>query len=74
MEVDQKEIEDGLDEAHLRAFSRRVLNDVQALELMIDNKMIERGIRRIGVEQEMFLVDRAGWPAPLAPQVLAQLA
>ena len=73
MDVDQKEIEEGLDEEHLRAFSRRVLNDVQALEQMIEGGKIERGIRRIGVEQEMFLVDRAGWPAPLGPEVLSRL-
>ena len=53
-----------------RAFVRRVLEDVQALELMIAAGAIESGVRRIGAEQEVFLIDRTGAPAPVAMEVI----
>ena len=62
-----------VDSAELRRFTRRVLDDLEALERMCANGLIESGIRRIGAEQEMFLVDRAGRPAPLATEMLAAL-
>jgi CBS domain-containing protein len=58
------------DDADLRAFMRAILADVHALEQVIDRGMIETGVRRIGAEQEMFLVDRAGAAAPVAMDVL----
>jgi hypothetical protein len=36
---------------------KAVLDDLVALERMIEGGMIERGVRRIGAEQELFLVD-----------------
>jgi CBS domain-containing protein len=54
----------------LRLFTRRVLRDIRALEQMIERGMIETGVRRIGAEQEMFLTDRSGRPAPVAMEVL----
>jgi CBS domain-containing protein len=56
-----------------RAFVRRVLEDVRALELMIAAGKIETGVRRIGAEQEVFLVDSAGAPAPIAMDVIDRL-
>jgi CBS domain-containing protein len=56
-----------------RVFVRRVLEDVQALELMIAAGTIESGVRRIGAEQEVFLVDRTGAPAPVAMEVIDRL-
>lgn len=44
----------------LRAFMKAILADVHALERMLDEDRFETGIRRIGAEQEMFLLDRAG--------------
>ena len=57
----------------LRAFVKALLRDVKALEAMIDRGMIETGVRRIGAEQEMFLVDRDLRPAPLVLEVLDRL-
>ena len=57
----------------LRRFMRALLEDVRALEQMIDGDQIESGIRRIGAEQEMFLVDEAWRPAALSPDVLERL-
>src|SRR5690242_6996984 len=38
---------------------------------MVAEQRFERDVRRIGAEQEMFLVDEAMRPAPVAPQILA---
>jgi CBS domain-containing protein/gamma-glutamyl:cysteine ligase YbdK (ATP-grasp superfamily) len=59
-------------EATLR-FGRALLDDLQALERMCDAGVMERGTRRIGFEQELFLVDQQGRPAPVADAVLAVL-
>jgi CBS domain-containing protein len=56
-----------------RVFVRRVLEDLQALELMIAAGTIDSGVRRIGAEQEIFLVDRAGAPAAVAMEVIERL-
>jgi CBS domain-containing protein len=56
-----------------RATIQRVLNDVHALELMLDKGMFETGVRRIGAEQEIALVDDAFEPAPVGPEVLEEL-
>lgn len=40
---------------------------------MIANGMIETGVRRIGAEQELFLVDHAWRPAPVAMEILAAI-
>ena len=61
------------DNQRLRAFMRALLDDVHALERMCAEGLIESGIRRIGAEQEMFLVDRAWRPAPLALPLLERL-
>ena len=48
----------------VREFSHALLNDVRALEKMLADGMFEKGIRRIGAEQEMFLVNEDLFPAP----------
>ena len=58
--------------AEMREFTLAVLNDLQALEAMLDRGMIESGIRRIGAEQEMFLIDNAMHPAPVVEEVIAE--
>lgn len=58
------------DEQQTQAFMKALLNDLAALERMLDSGLIETGVRRIGSEQEMFLVDRAMRPAPLVLSVL----
>ena len=56
----------------LRAFTRQLLRDVRALEYMLEQDMFESGRRRIGAEQELFLVNRNWQPAPLAEEILAE--
>jgi CBS domain-containing protein len=58
------------DAVQKRQFITQLLHDVQALEVMIERGAIESGVRRIGAEQELFLVDQAWRPAPVALAVL----
>lgn len=69
----QQDVERDADEHQLRSFIRSLLRDVHALERMLAGDMFERGLRRIGAEQEMFLIDRAGRAAPLAVELLDRL-
>lgn len=64
----------GRDESEHRYFMKALLTEVRALEDMHRAKMFEGGVRRIGAEQEMFLVDRAHRPALSAVEVLDGLA
>jgi CBS domain-containing protein len=60
------------DERQLRAFTKALLDDLRALERMLQrpDDFFEVGQRRIGAEQEMFLVDRARNPSPSVMDVL----
>lgn len=69
----EQHVKQRLDTTELREFSRRLLDDLFALRTMLDRGMIESGIRRIGAEQEMFLVDPHGNPAMAAPELLERL-
>ena len=57
----------------LREFMRSLLEDVMALERMIQEGKIESGVRRIGAEQEMFLIDQGWRPAPRSTEILDRL-
>ncbi|MDP2576353.1 MAG: CBS domain-containing protein [Gemmatimonadota bacterium] len=57
----------------IRAFTRAILQDLHALERILADGLIESDVRRIGVEQELFLVDRSRAPAPRAMEVLERL-
>lgn len=70
----QKQVAAEFDDRELRAFMRALLNDLRALEQLIEAGRIETGVRRIGAEQEMFLVDRHLRPAPVAEAVIAGAA
>ncbi|MFL5273907.1 MAG: CBS domain-containing protein, partial [Anaeromyxobacteraceae bacterium] len=50
-----------------------LLSDVRALERMHAEGLFERGVARIGAEQELFLVDTAYHPAPGALQILNRI-
>jgi CBS domain-containing protein/gamma-glutamylcysteine synthetase len=67
-----KKVTADYDESQMRAFTVAVLNDLRAFETMLDEGIFEHGVRRIGAEQEMFLVDSAMHPAPIALEVIAE--
>jgi len=59
--------------AQTRAYTKALLRDLQALERMLDEGLFETGIRRIGAEQEMFLVNEGWRPAMTALDILEKL-
>ncbi len=67
-----KKVDRGYDDAKVRAFTLAVLNDLHALQQMLDGGMFEEDARRIGAEQEMFLVDSAMRPAPLVTEIIKE--
>lgn len=58
-------------EQQSKLFMKALLADLTALEKIIEAGQIESGIRRIGAEQEVFLVDQALQPNPIAVELLA---
>ncbi len=52
---------------------RALLSDLRALERMLHEGLLESGVRRIGAEQELFLIDKAWSPAPGAMSVLERI-
>jgi CBS domain-containing protein len=69
----EQAITSDLEGEELREFTRRVLEDMRALERMIDAGMIETDVRRIGAEQEMFLVKKDWRPSLKAYEMLAEV-
>ncbi len=65
-----KQVTSGYDEDQMREFTLGVLTDLQAMEKMLDAGMFEEDVCRIGAEQEIFLVDQAMHPAPIAMEVI----
>lgn len=67
-----KKVTTEYDDEQMRLFTLGVLNDLQALEQMLSADMFEEDVRRIGAEQEMFLVDSAMRPAPIACEIIEE--
>lgn len=67
-----KKVTSEYDDQQMRLFTLGVLNDLQALENMLDSGMFEEDVRRIGAEQEMFLVDSAMHPAPIVTELIEE--
>ena len=63
-------VHDTSDALRTRNFVRAMLDDIQALEKMVELGWLESDTTRIGVEQEMYIVDSAGLPAPLSDRLL----
>ena len=58
-----------------RDFSKRLLDDMRAMEYMLENEWFETDIMRIGAEQEMVLVDKETFrPVLIAEKVLKDMA
>jgi len=69
-----KEVDAQGDSARRREFMHAMLADLRALERMLREDRFEQGPRRIGAEQEMFLVDKHWAPAKGAVQMIEKLA
>lgn len=69
-----KEVEGDQDAKKHREFMVALLNDLRAIERMLAEGRFETGMRRIGAEQEMFLIDQHTWaPAKGALKMLEAL-
>ena len=68
----EHQVEQQVDETKAQAFMKALLEDLRALAFMLENGRVESGVRRIGAEQEMFLIDRHLRPAPVSLEVLKQ--
>jgi len=68
----EQDVKETTDDISQRVFVKALLDDVNSLEEMLEREMFETGVRRIGAEQEMFLVDRTMGPAPVATDILAK--
>jgi CBS domain-containing protein/gamma-glutamyl:cysteine ligase YbdK (ATP-grasp superfamily) len=60
----------GIDPERYAEFMRSLLNDVCALEMMLEGNLLESDVLRIGAEQELFLVDQSMSPAMTGSSVL----
>ena len=67
---DHKKTDGSLQGDERRKFMRAILNELRALERMLQDGAFERGVQRIGAEQELFLVDSAYHPTQGALRVL----
>lgn len=56
-----------------KEFLYHLLNDVKALDMMIEKDLFEKGIQRIGAEQELCLVDKNFRPSKNALEVLEKI-
>ena len=69
----EQNVTQGQDTDELRQFTKKLLADLRAFELMLDNELFESGVSRIGAEQEMFLADSSWQPALKALDVLERI-
>ena len=63
-------VEQQIDERQVQAYMTALLEDLRALAFMLEDGRVEAGLRRIGAEQEMFLIDRDLHAAPISLDVL----
>src|SRR5215208_1069769 len=63
-------VEQEVDEKKTQVFMKALLEDLRALAFMLADGRVESGVKRIGAEQEMFLIDRHFKPAPVSLEVL----
>ena len=69
----EQNIKEHASESSRQEFMKSLLEEVRALEAMLDKGMVESGVSRIGAEQEMFLIDDARKPALTGLEVLKKL-
>ena len=59
--------------ADIQQFTHHIYQDIKALELIIENDKFEKGITRIGAEQEIALIDSSFRPVNTAQDILKVL-
>ncbi|WP_425392050.1 CBS domain-containing protein [Ekhidna sp.] len=61
------------DQSIRTSFIKHLLNDVKCLEIMLEEKMVESGISRIGAEQELCLISKNYRPQNNADEILKDI-
>lgn len=56
-----------------KIFVHHILNDIKALKYMIKNDVFEKGIQRVGAEQELCIVDKDFRPSLKALEILEKV-
>ncbi len=69
----QQDTKSILDNATRSEFIHHLLNDIKALEIMLDKGLFEDDVTRIGAEQEFCLVNENWRPANNAQQILQEV-
>lgn len=67
------QVKESTDSGELQVFMRQLIREVRALEQMLEDELFETDTRRIGAEQELFLVDACHRPAPAAMELLEEI-
>src|SRR6266508_1428389 len=62
------------DQHKAQLFMKAVLDDLRALAFMLERNLVASGVRRLGAEQEMFLIDRDLRPAPVAIEFIKKVS
>jgi CBS domain-containing protein/gamma-glutamylcysteine synthetase len=70
---EHKDVDGKLEGQRQRDFTAAILADMRALERMIAENRFDTGVKRIGAEQEMFLIDDAWRPTRGVLKLLEQL-
>jgi hypothetical protein len=70
---EHKDVDGRLEGEKQREFMNALLDDLRALEHMLASGMFETGVRRIGAEQEVFLINESWRPARGVLGVLERL-
>ncbi|MBE2250108.1 MAG: CBS domain-containing protein [Myxococcus sp.] len=68
-----KEVDGELNGESRREYMQMLLSELRALERMVKGGAFERGVSRIGAEQELFLIDSAYQPTGAAMPLLEKL-
>ena len=61
------------DPVEKRVFTRHLLDDIKALELMLQESLFEKGVHRIGAEQELVFANNHWGPSMKGVEVLSKL-
>ena len=59
------------DPVEKRVFTKHLLDDIKALEIMLQESLFEKGIHRIGAEQELVLVNSNWKPSLMGVEILS---
>ena len=61
------------DPVEKRVFTKHLLDDIKALEIMLQESLFEKGIQRIGAEQELVLVNSNRKPSLMGVEILNKI-